>query len=206
MDVDARVRLVAAGLARVEAMTRTRSSPGQSRRAAPADRQRGVASQPGVSEDREELVADGVHLDPSARGDGVAQHAMERDRVRIAVAASRCSVVEPSTSVKKNVTVPWGVPFTDDECISSSVGLVASGISARTNVPAPAGLSISSVPSSARRGRRARGGPSRPAGSAPPTPSSATTTRSTPFDLADLDPADDACAYLATFVSASATT
>ena len=73
-------------------------------------------------------------------------------------------------------------------------------------VPPPGGLSTSSRPFSASTRAASPRSPVPPAGSAPPTPSSATTTVAAPFARPMLTVALDACAYLATFVIASATT
>ena len=56
------------------------------------------------------------------------------------------------------------------------------------------------------RGPRARAGPSRPLASAPPTPSSLTSTPAARRRALDADRRGAACAYLATLASASATT
>ena len=89
--------------------------------------------------------------------------------------------------------------------MGSPAGLTT-GMTARTSVPPPLGLSTSSVPSSAER-RSAR--PRRPeprAGSAPPTPSSRTWTITRPFVRSMLTEAAEASAYLTMFASASETT
>ena len=81
-----------------------------------------------------------------------------------------------------------------------------SGISARSRVPRPAGLSSESVPSSAAtRSARPRR-PEPPAALAPPTPSSATSTVTRPFTRRTATLAWLARAYLATLASASETT
>src|SRR3954469_24442434 len=80
------------------------------------------------------------------------------------------------------------------------------GISARITVPRPGTLSTCRRPSRAST-RSAR--PRRPepfSGSAPPTPSSATSTTALPFRRVTRTPTADACAYFATLVSASETT
>src|SRR5215217_2705756 len=80
------------------------------------------------------------------------------------------------------------------------------GISARIRVPCPGALSTCRRPSRAST-RSAR--PRRPepfSGSAPPTPSSATSTTALPFRRITRTPTADACAYLATLASASETT
>src|SRR3954465_2841440 len=86
------------------------------------------------------------------------------------------------------------------------LGAVQVGIRARTSVPSPGGLCTSSVPSRAPT-RSPR--PRRPlprASSAPPTPSSRTSMTAWPFPAAAVTRAWVASAYLATLVSASATT
>ena len=82
----------------------------------------------------------------------------------------------------------------------------AAGISARSRVPAPGGLSTSRWPSSASTRSASPGVRCRGCASAPPMPSSLTSTITLPFARSTRTLAFDACAYLATFVSASATT
>src|SRR5207244_1985148 len=81
-----------------------------------------------------------------------------------------------------------------------------SGMRAKTRVPAPRELSTVSVPlRAATRSSRPRS-PEPAAGSAPPTPSSATSTSMQSPPLRTLSRASVACAYFVTFVNASATT
>src|SRR6266545_2127414 len=82
----------------------------------------------------------------------------------------------------------------------------ASGISAQTHVPSAGGLTTPRRPSSAstRSARPRRPEPSET--SAPPTPSSTTSTRATPSWRHTLTSTAEASAYLAMFVSDSATT
>src|SRR5262249_43733024 len=80
------------------------------------------------------------------------------------------------------------------------------GISALSRVPTPGGLSRTSVPPSASTRSDSPRSPDPPAGSAPPSPSSATSTRATPFRRCTVTETACAEAYFATFASASATT
>ena len=80
------------------------------------------------------------------------------------------------------------------------------GISAVMRVPRPGALSTSRWPLSASTRAASPRRPEPPAGSAPPTPSSVTLTVAAPFVRLMLTVAPDACAYLPTFVIASATT
>src|SRR5215213_6376742 len=82
----------------------------------------------------------------------------------------------------------------------------AHGISAWSRVPRPGGLSSDSVPSSAATRSASPRRPDPRATSAPPTPSSATSTVTWPFARRTATVASVACAYFATFVSASDTT
>ena len=112
------------------------------------------------------------------------------------------SFVEPSTSAKRNVTVPVGSVFTP-----LSLG-ASSGIVARILVPPPGGLSTLKLPS---RAATRSSSPSRPEpreGSAPPTPSSTTSTTivSSSSSAATRTCANVAPAYLTTLASASAVT
>ena len=124
-DVDARVPLVAERRrAGVQSDANAHANParplGVAQRALDRERRR-RAAEPGVANAATYSSPDGVRLEPPPRGDDrLAQRAAEeRDRVRVVHGASRCSAVEPSTSAKRNVTVPVGSAFTGGECISS---------------------------------------------------------------------------------------
>src|SRR5262249_18968166 len=80
------------------------------------------------------------------------------------------------------------------------------GISALSRVPAPGGLSRTSVPPSASTRSESPRSPDPPAGSAPPDPSSATSTTARPLRRYTVTETACADAYFATFASASATT
>ena len=103
-----------------------------------------------VREGGDVLVADGVRLRAAARRDTVSRSMLRRmrDRVRVARRARRpASAVEPSTSAKRNVTVPVGSAFTGSECIS---GCLARPAGSRRGSPCRRrpGWRSSSVPSS----------------------------------------------------------
>ena len=80
------------------------------------------------------------------------------------------------------------------------------GISALTVVPRSGALSTSRRPLRASTRAASPRRPEPRAGSAPPTPSSETVTVAAPLAELTLTVACDACAYLPTFVIASATT
>src|SRR5439155_24103547 len=79
------------------------------------------------------------------------------------------------------------------------------GISARTTVPPPWGLSMRSDPPSAATRSESPLSPVPRRGSAPPTPSARTSTTACPLLHVNVTLASPAWAYFATFVSASAT-
>src|SRR3954462_11957861 len=81
-----------------------------------------------------------------------------------------------------------------------------SGIAARTDVPSPAGLSTTSLPSSASTRSTSPRRPVPRLTSAPPTPSSTTSITAWASSHVTRTRAYDACAYFATLVSASETT
>jgi PAS domain S-box-containing protein len=82
----------------------------------------------------------------------------------------------------------------------------AQGISARNVVPVPAGLSSTSRPPSASTRSESPRRPEPRSGAAPPTPSSRTSIRALPSPRSIATATPVARAYLATLVSASATT
>src|SRR5439155_18232291 len=97
-----------------------------------------------------------------------------------------------------------GDPLADERCVIGDHG--SHGSSAQIVVPCPTGLSIASVASSASRRSRRPARPEPAVMPAPPTPSSATVTRSTPGSRSRSTDAWVGEACLTTFVSASVTT
>src|SRR5438105_430183 len=79
------------------------------------------------------------------------------------------------------------------------------GRTARRRVPSPGGLAMVSEPSQAPTRSASPLRPEPVPARAPPTPSSLTSTTSEPSSAATFTVACVACAYFATFVSASAT-
>src|SRR5262245_33274663 len=143
----------------------------------------------GAFEDAEELVAAAVHLAASGRGDSLAlQLACVFEHVRVAGA-------EPRQQPGRILDVAEEEGETH-----------RTGISATTRVPVPATLSISSRPASVSTRSRRPQSPDPRSGSAPPAPSSATSTRADPFIRVTRTVAASAPACLTTFASASETT
>src|SRR5207247_10909425 len=85
-------------------------------------------------------------------------------------------------------------------------GYDSRGISATILVPPAGGLSTRRLPSSTATRSASPRRPEPAVGSAPPTPSSATSTTTRPFGAATSTSIDDACACLTTFEIASETT
>ena len=96
-------------------------------------------------------------------------------------------------------------PLGERRELSQADGSPDSGMTARRCVPSPGSLSITSVPSTAATRSVRPLSPEPVVARAPPTPSSRTSTTSSPSSWATRTLAWLARAYLATFVSASAT-
>src|SRR5262249_45821470 len=94
-------------------------------------------------------------------------------------------------------------PLTDEDRVVGDYD--AHGIVAVTVVPSSGVLSTSRLPSTAARRSESPARPEPGPTEAPPTPSSVTSITSLCWRRATLTTTDEACAYLATFVSASET-
>src|SRR5262249_7864406 len=143
----------------------------------------------GALEDAEELVTAAVHLAAPGLGDGPAlQLPRVLEHVRIAGAEPR---QQPGRLL--------------DVAGEEREGH-RTGSSASTRVPVPATLSISRRPASVSTRSRRPHSPDPRSGSAPPAPSSWTSTRADPFIRVTRTVAASAPACLTTFASASETT
>ena len=110
-------------------------------------------------------------------GDGVAEKASKKRHGR--------GVVDARILLQRSRSLDVGEEEGDGSCRQAAHGASVcrgstSGISARTEVPPPEGLSTESVPSRTATRSTSPRRPDPPTGSAPPTPSSETVTTSTP--------------------------